>query len=229
MPTPPPHDTPRLTDAERRDRADRFHEAFYHARLWERVSWLGVPAYKCPLDLWVYQEILHETRPDVIVETGTAHGGSALYLASVCDAMGHGRVVTIDTRELPGRRAHPRVAYITGSSIDAPVADRVRGLIGPGVRAMVILDSIHSREHVLAELRLWAPLVAPGCFLIVEDTNINGHPVHTDYAPDRSEGGAGAFEAVREFLRTTGDFEVDRAREKFLLTFNPGGYLRRVR
>lgn len=219
---------PKFTDAERRDRADKFHEAFYHARLWERVSWLGVPVYKCPLDLWVYQEILHESRPDVIVETGTAHGGSALFLASVCDAMGHGRVVTIDTRDLPGRRAHPRVSYLTGSSIEPSMVERVRARIAPRERAVVVLDSIHSREHVLAELRLWSPLVAPGCHLIVEDTNINGHPVHTDYAPDRGEDGAGAFEAVQDFLRENDRFEIDRAREKLLLTFNPGGYLRRV-
>lgn len=214
-----------MTEAERRERADRFHEAFYYARLWEKVSWLGVPAYKCPLDLWVYQEILHETRPDVIVETGTARGGSALFLASVCDAIGGGRVVTIDVAENPGRPVHPRIAYVAGSSIDPDVFDRVRGTVRPGERVMVILDSLHASDHVLAELRLWSPIVTPGCSLVVEDTNIGGRPVHTDYAPDR---GPGPAEALRQFLAESDLFEVDRRREKFLMTFNPGGYLRRV-
>ena len=85
---------------------------------------------------------------------------------------------------------------------------------------MVVLDSDHSREHVLRELELYAPLVTPGCYLVVEDTNVNGHPVSPGFGP-------GPMEAVGDYLRTTDDFEVDRGREKFMLTFNPSGYLRR--
>jgi cephalosporin hydroxylase len=180
-----------------------------------------VPAQKCPQDLWVYQEILVETRPEVIVETGTAAGGSALYLASICDLLDRGEVITIDILEptdaLP---RHPRISYLGGrSSVDprlvADVRDRVEGR-----RAMVILDSEHSRKHVLAELHAYAPLVAEGCYLVVEDTNLNGHPV-TVYARP------GPWEAVDGFLAETTAFEVDRSREKLLLTFNPCGYLRR--
>ncbi len=85
---------------------------------------------------------------------------------------------------------------------------------------MVILDSDHSRDHVLRELELYSPLVTPGCYLVVEDTNVNGHPVSPEFGP-------GPMEAVEAFLETTNDFEVDRSREKLLLTFNPSGYLRR--
>ncbi len=211
---------------ESADRAARFHEAFYYSRLWEQVRWLGIPAFKNPLDLWVYQEILHETRPDVIIETGTAHAGSALYLASVCDAMSRGRIVTIDPREFRSRPKHPRITYLAGSSTDPAVLERVRSMIAPGERVMAILDSLHARDHVLAELRAYGPLVTPGCCLIAEDTNINGHPVHTDYPPDQ---GPGPFEAVETYLGETDRFEPDRAREKFLFTFNPRGYLRCVK
>lgn len=208
------------------DAVDRFHEAFYYARLWERVRFMGVPAFKCPLDLWVYQEILHETRPDVIIETGTAHGGAALFLATVCDVLQRGRVITVDIREQRDRPAHSRIAYVTGSSVDVATVERVRRLIAPHERVMVILDSLHSRDHVLAELNAYAPLVTRGCYLIVEDTNINGHPVTTDFQPDQ---GPGPAEAVGAFLSGTDRFETDRSREKFLLTFNPGGYLRCVK
>lgn len=207
-------------------RTDRFHEAFYYARLWAQVRWLGVPAYKNPFDLWVYQEILHETRPDLIIETGTAHGGSALFLASVCDALSRGRVVSIDSSDFSALPKHPRVNYLAGSSTDPDTVARVRALIRPGERVMAILDSLHSRGHVLAELRAYGPLVTPGCYLIAEDTNINGHPVHTDYPPDQ---GPGPFEAVEAYLRETDRFEPDPAREKFLFTFNPRGYLRCVK
>lgn len=224
MPAPPPSRDP--GPASDRATVDAFHALYYGARLWEHTSWLGVPAYKCPLDLWIYQEIIHETRPDLIIETGTAHGGSALFMATVCEAAGRGRIVTIDTTPRARMPVHPRITYVRGSSIDRATLDRVSALVAPGERAMVVLDSLHNRAHVLAELRAYAPFVAVGCSLIVEDSNINGHPVHTDFPPDR---GPGPFEAVQEFLTETDAFVPDRVREKFMMTFNPCGYLRRVR
>ena len=191
---------PSPTSGPGRDRPviDGFHALYYGARLWERTTWLGVPAYKCPLDLWIYQEIIHQTRPDVIVETGTAHGGSALFMATVCQAAGRGRVVTIDTTPRARMPQHPRITYLRGSSIDPGTLDRVRSLIEQDERVMVVLDSLHNRDHVLAELRAYAPLVTVGCLLIAEDTNINGHPVHTDYAPDQ---GPGPFEVFPDMER----------------------------
>lgn len=216
--------TPAVLPAQdSRQIADSFHELFYYRRLWDTTTWMGVKVYKCPMDLWIYQEILHAERPSVVIETGTAAGGSALFLAHVMDCIGEGRLLTIDVAEGP-RPSHPRIQYIRGSSTDPQVLARVEGLLRPEDRVLLILDSLHNRDHVLAELRMWSGLVRPGGRIIVEDTNINGHPVHTDFPPDQ---GPGAWEAVEEFLRVSGDFEVDRLAERLLLTFNPGGYLRR--
>jgi cephalosporin hydroxylase len=199
-----------------------FHRLYYDAReqTWWQTYWLGTPASKCPLDLWVYQEILAETRPDLIVETGTHMGGSALFFASMCDILGQGRVVTIDIVEAE-RPAHDRIRYMHGSSIDPAIVDEVRTTAVGVSRVMVVLDSDHEAGHVLAELRAYAPLVTPGCYLIVEDTSVNGHPVLPEHGP-------GPAEAVEAFLAEDERFQVDRERETFLLTFNPGGYLRRV-
>ena len=109
-----------------------------------------------------------------------------------------------------------------GSSTSAEVLDQVTAFVQDAERVMVILDSDHSREHVLRELELYAPLVSKGCYLVVEDTNVNGHPVVPGFGP-------GPMEALNEFLSGSNDFEVDRSREKLMLTFNPCGYLLRVR
>lgn len=206
------------------DLLDRLIEVYYDGALFGETRadtyWLGVRTDKCPLDLWIYQEILHEVRPDVIVETGTLHGGSALFLASICDALGHGRVVTIDLQEQPDRPDHPRIEYVQGSSTSQEVFERVRAELPAEATAMVVLDSDHRKDHVLAEMRLWGPLVAPGSYLIVEDTILNGHPVSPEFGP-------GPMEAVDEFLAETSEWDADRRREKLYLTFNRRGYLRR--
>ncbi len=203
-----------------------FHRLYYHsaydipAKTWLTTSWLGVPVLKCPLDLFVYQEILHETRPEVVIETGTAAGGSALFFASMGDLLGQGEVITVDIEDRSAVQ-HPRLTRIIGSSTDPQVLERIRAQVR-GRPAMVVLDSDHSKAHVLRELELYSPLVPVGHYLIVEDTNINGHPVGWKY-------GAGPAEAVAEFLRQRDDFVIDRRCEKHLLTHNPGGYLRRIR
>jgi cephalosporin hydroxylase len=211
-----------VADRRAREAVVDFHRLYYDAEVWKDTYWLGVPIQKCPLDLWVYQEILWEVRPDLIVETGTYQGGSALFLASMCDLLGHGSVVTIDLHPREGRPAHERITYLSGSSVEPGVVERVRAMAKPAERVLVLLDSDHSQGHVAAELRAYAPLVTPGSYLIVEDTNVNGHPVLPDFGP-------GPLEAVRDFLASTPDFVVDRAREKLLMGFNPGGWLRRVR
>ncbi|NWG00777.1 MAG: class I SAM-dependent methyltransferase [Thermoanaerobaculaceae bacterium] len=208
------------------DVVQRFHQLYYGTpeQTWKNTTWLGIPAAKCPLDLWVYQEILWETRPGLVVETGTAWGGSALFLASVLDCIGEGEVVTVDTKPDPAgtcRPVHPRVTYLTGSSTSAGVVEAVRQRAAAVERVMVILDSDHRYAHVVAELDLYAPLVTPGCYLIVEDTNVNGRPVAPNFGP-------GPAEAVADFLARNPGFAVDPSREKFMLTFNPGGYLRRM-
>jgi cephalosporin hydroxylase len=185
------------------------------------LGWLGHLVQKSPLDLWVYQELLVETMPDVVIETGTCFGGSALYVASICDLLARGRVISIDTVVREGRPAHPRLTYITGSSVEPAVVSAVASAILPGERVMVILDSDHTRDHVLDELAAYADLVTPGCYLIVEDTIVSGNPVEASFGP-------GPMDAVDQFLRARSDFQVDPVRERFLLTLNRNGYLRRT-
>jgi cephalosporin hydroxylase len=198
-----------------------FHSMYYDSNVYRRTYWRGVETQKCPLDLWIYQEILHELRPDVIVETGTFTGGSAFYLATLFDVLGGGRVITVDLEPQPNLPVHPRITYISGLSSTAPEAvSRVRALLKPGESVMVILDSDHSRNHVLDELRLYARMVTPGQYLIVEDTNINGHPALPAFGP-------GPMEALDDYLKEDDAFEIDPNREKFYMTFNPRGYLKR--
>ena len=207
----------------RLDRAavSRAHNVLYESDAWTQATWLGAQALKNPLDLWVYQEIVFETRPELIVETGTYRGGSALYLASLCDLTGSGDVVSIDIEPMrDDYPVHPRVTYLAGrSSTDPAVVDEVRDRAG-GRPVLVILDSDHSQAHVEAELAAYAELVPIGCYVIVEDSNIG--QIRKDLAP-------GPLEAVEAFLSRSNEFEVDHEREKFLITFNPSGYLRRVR
>jgi len=206
------------------DIVERFTEAYYEGALFGETradtSWLGVRTDKCPLDLWIYQELLHELRPDLIVETGTAFGGSALYLASLCGLLGNGQVLTIDVQEQEGWPEHPRLEYFRGSSVAPETLEHVRRRAEAAQTVFVVLDSDHRKEHVLEELRLYAPLVTPGSYIVVEDTILNGHPVSPEFGP-------GPMEAAEEFLRGDSAFKADRSREKLYLTFNPKGYLRR--
>jgi cephalosporin hydroxylase len=201
---------------------DKFHLLYYAGRheTWDKTRWLGTKVQKCPFDLWVYQEIIYEVQPDLIIETGTAEGGSAAFMASICELADHGRVVTIDKHPSERRPDHPRISYVTGSSTDSDVVTRIYHIASSASSVMVVLDSNHSKSHVLTEMRLYSELVTPGSYLIVEDTNLNGRPVKPDFGP-------GPGEAVDEFLVANGTFEVDRSREKFGMSFNPGGYLRR--
>jgi cephalosporin hydroxylase len=209
--------------ARRLDRAAvaRAHDVFYASDAWTKARWLGAQALKNPLDLWIYQEIVADTRPALIVETGTWRGGSALYLASVCDLLGEGEIVSIDIEPMrDDYPQHPRITYLAGrSSTDPDVVAEVRARAA-GRRTLIVLDSDHSQAHVEAELDAYAPLVPVGCYLVAEDSNIGR--IREDLLP-------GPFEAVHAFLSRTDEFEIDREREKFLLTFNPSGYLRRVR
>lgn len=209
-----------------RSAVDAFHRLYFDARAynmtWRNTWFLGHAVLKCPLDLWLYQEILHAVRPAAIVETGTAFGGSALYFASLCDLLGAGRVVTVDVDPRPGRPRHPRITYVEGSSAAPDVVAQVGAAIGGDAPVLVVLDSDHRRDHVLAELEAYAPLVTAGSYIVVEDTNLNGHPVEPDHGP-------GPMEAVEAFLDGHPEFAHDAAMDKFLLTFNPRGYLKRKR
>jgi cephalosporin hydroxylase len=201
---------------------DNFHRLYYgrSERTWKQTYWRGVKVLKNPLDLWLYQEILHDVAPDVIVEAGTKFGGSAYFLANMCDLMGRGQIVTIDVTEQPNRPQHERITYLTGSSTDPAVIDEVDRIID-GRRVIVLLDSDHSARHVLAELRAWHDRVPVGSYVIVEDTNVHGHPVYPSHGP-------GPMEAVDSFLAENDQFVIDESMHKFFMTFNPRGFLKRI-
>ena len=204
----------------------RFHELYYRHWLAAgadtlNLSWFGHELVKCPLDLWIYQELLVRTHPDFVVETGTWRGGSALYFAMQFDHIGHGRVITVDIAAKPNRPEHSRITYITGSSVDTAIIGQVREAVGMH-RAMVVLDSDHSADHVYNEMIAYSPLVQTGDYLIVEDTNVNGHPAYPDFGP-------GPMEAVDKFLSQNHEFAIDRRCERFLMTQYPRGFLKRSR
>ena len=207
-----------------------FHDRYYNSEVWRHTYWHSTPVLKCPLDLWIYQELISRIRPELIVECGTWAGGSALFLAHMLDIAGTGRIITIDllnadqVREhyrqsapqiasgLSIRPAHPRISQLLGSSTDPEVVARVVDAARGCERVMVIADSDHSLEHAYNELSAYHRLVTPNSYFIMEDTNI----------PE-----SGPRQAVDRFLNDHAEFEVDSAQEKFLLTFNPHGYLRR--
>jgi cephalosporin hydroxylase len=213
---------------DEREIADRFHQLYYDKRLgpgnhriWEQTRWMGFPVLKTPADLWIYQEILCETKPGLVIETGTYARGTTLFIAQMMDILGKGKIVSIDVQPLSLRAQHNRITYITGSSADATIAESAARHLPPGGSCMVILDSDHSQAHVAKELELFAPLVSVGQYLVVEDSNINGHPVYPSFGP-------GPYEAIEQFLRQNVSFSPDKSREKFLVSWNPNGYLRRT-
>lgn len=190
---------------------------------WKTLTWFGVPAQRNPLDSWIYQELLVATRPDIIVETGIYNGGSTYFWATLCDLLGHGEITAVDItleRVIPKVREHPRVTLFEGSSTAADIFGQIKERT-LGKRTMVILDSDHSEAHVYEELKLYSPLVTPGCYLICEDSNVNGHPALPEHGP-------GPYEALQRFLAEVDGWQVDKRCERLFCTFNPMGYLRRV-
>lgn len=177
------------------------------------MRWLGVEALKCPMDLIVYQELLVETRPDLVIEGGTCSGGTTLFIATILEALGHGRVVTVDWDADPSRPVHPRITYLVGNTLDDAIVDRVFAEAVGTNRRMLILDDGHSWEHVHEELKRYAPVLSSvGDVLIVEDTDLGG-----------------PYWGLQNFLRTEPDDRWERIGEpdRFRMTFNPHGYWRR--
>jgi cephalosporin hydroxylase len=209
---------------------DAFHLLYYGpqddgSQIWYETYWMGFKIHKCPMDSWMYQEIFYELKPDVIIETGVASGGGVAYYASLCAMMGKGEVVGIDI-ELTAEAKHaaekfPAITLIEGSSVDPDIIAKVRDIV-KGRNAIVILDSDHKMEHVFREMQLYKEFVPLGGYMIIEDSNVNSHPIYPHYGP-------GPFEAIEAFMKTDNDFEIDKKCEKFLMTFNPNGYLLRVR
>lgn len=202
---------------------EEFHAKYYYSKVWADTYFMGKNVFKCPNDLWIYQEILWENKPDCIIECGTFHGGSTLYYAKLFDMMGiDGTIITIDVDAMPDMPQHPRINYLLGSSTSPQILEKVKELIKDKKRVMVILDSDHTCDHVYKELELYHGFVTPGQYLVVEDSNINGHPVYSGFGQ-----GPGPMEAMEKFLPNHAEFETDSSKEKFMMSFNPKGYLKK--
>ena len=198
---------------------------YHHDEIvFKRVTWMGVRTLKNPLDCWIYQEILHEVRPDVVVEIGSLAGGSTLFLAHMLDAIGGGSVLSIDVDRSSFVAVHPRIHCLTGDSADPSIVAQAEAFCGRR-RVLVIHDGDHTREHVVQDLEAYARLVSVGSYLIVEDSIVD--LFESGQGPGTSW--AGPLPAIDEFLRRNPGFEIDRERERYLLTYNPHGFLRRAR
>jgi len=206
----------------RRREVDLFLKTYYDSSVWTRTYYLGYSVLKCPLDLWIYQEIIYQIQPDLIVETGTYNGGSALYMAHVCDIIGTGEILTIDINYKDNRPSHPRIKYLLGSSTSDDTVEKVKNIAADRKNIMVILDSDHTEKHVYSELKIYSKFVSKGSYLIVEDSIINGNPVRENFGP-------GPAEAIGKFLGENSEFKIDYSREKFLVTFNSKGYLKKIK
>jgi cephalosporin hydroxylase len=226
------------------ERLGRSVDAQALSRVWMRETaplkysynfrWMGRPVIQYPQDMIAMQEILWEVRPDIVVETGIAHGGSLVYYASILELIGSGSVLGIDVDIRPHNReaieAHPmarRIRMIQGSSVDPAVVAQAREA-AQGKRALVVLDSNHTHEHVLAELEAYAPLVSTGSYCVVMDTVVEDMP--KSQFPDRPWGpGDNPKTAVWKYLETHQEFAIDTSiQHKLLVTVAPDGYLRRV-
>ena len=204
---------------------DAYLRWYYDTTVWKRLSYRGVRTLKNPLDMWNYQEIIAEHGIEWVVETGTRHGGSALFFADLLAARGAAGVVIsvdIDHGSLQAPR-HDRVRLLKGDSASPAILDAIRALLpAPRAPMFVILDSDHRKAHVLRELAAYVPLMQRGDYLVVEDSCVNGHPVRPDFGP-------GPMEAINDYLSAhPGELGPDTAREeKFACTFAPKGYYRK--
>jgi cephalosporin hydroxylase len=206
-----------------------FHK-FWHAdqNTWRENKWLGVRTLQNPMDVWIIQEIIVETKPDFVIETGTFFGGSALLWATILREVNpDGRVITIDiedhtdeVKNLPLWKE--KVEFLLGSSVAPEIIGAVRKRV-EGKKVIIILDSDHHKDHVLKELFAYSPLIQVGGYMIVQDTNLSGHPVR-----QVTWSGPGPMEAVEKFLAVDKHFVSDEDRERLLLTFCPRGFLKRV-
>jgi cephalosporin hydroxylase len=221
------------------------------SRLWVKVgwtlkytytfSWMGRPVIQLPEDLVRIQELIFRVRPDVVVETGVAHGGSLVFYASLFRALGRGRVIGVDAEVRPSNRAAieahalaPLITLVEGDSVAPATVARVRAALVPGERPLVVLDSSHTRAHVLAELEAYAPLVAPGSYAVVTDgimADLHDVPRGQPGWRDDNPGAAAA-----EFARRHPEFALEEPSRVFddglvgpgRVTYWPGGFLRRL-
>jgi cephalosporin hydroxylase len=201
---------------------ESFVDAFWRSKEWHQSPWIGRWTSRPPTDLFAYQELITQVRPDFIIETGTGGGGRAYFLATVCDLLDHGRVISIDDYPVPEENLiqHPRIEYVRRDPADPETAAMVRELVGAEPRALAIFAA-GKEARLMTLYEHYGPLIPIGSYLIFEDTIVNGHPVWTGFGP-------GPWDAARRLV-DAGEFERDPAPERYALTFNTHGFLKRVR
>lgn len=218
-----------------RELADTFMEQSIKQKYSYNFEWLGRPIIQYPQDLIAMQELIWKLQPDLIIETGIAHGGSLVFYASMLELIGKGQVVGVDidirTHNRTAILSHPmykRITMIEGSSIADDVVAKVKHLAEGKQTVLVTLDSNHTHDHVFKELTLYSPFVTPGSYLVVFDTIIEELP--DDIYPDRPWGqGNNPKTAVWEFLKNNKHFEIDKSiQDKLVITASPDGYLKRI-
>ncbi|MBU9763056.1 rhamnosyl O-methyltransferase [Mycobacterium sp. TNTM28] len=205
--------------------AEEYHKWYYNTFVWQKTSWLGVTTWKSVSDMWNYQEIIADLKPSLIIEFGTNQGGSALFFATIMKRLGQPfKVLSVDISHKhldPAARRDPDIEFIESSSTRPEIAEQIQRLKSeyPG-KIFAILDSDHSMDHVLAEMKLLRPLLSSGDYLLVEDSTVNGHPVLPGWGP-------GPYEAVEAYEQQfPDDYTHDVEREnKFGFTFAPYGFL----
>ena len=197
----------------------------YHQRTIgsDKCYWMGVRALKNPCDAWIYQEIIYEVKPDIIVELGSAEGGSTLYFAHLLDLMGKGTVISVDNDRRKYHVKHDRIIEVTGDTAAPETVEEVHKLCRDK-SVLIVHDANHKKSNVLKDMQLYSPLVSVNSYLIVEDGIMDLF---------RPGNGIGSFEygplfTIDAFLRDNPNFVVDTERERYIITYNPKGFLRRM-
>jgi cephalosporin hydroxylase len=246
----------RILEKRMQGLAGKFASAYVDQNLVFDNRFLGVEVWQNPFDMWVFQQMITELKPDVIIETGTAHGGSALFFATILEKINpYGRIITVEIdpgvdSNVSKARSFPvfseRVRIIKGDSVSNRTLTQVQDLVDEletdknarngsserqNLTVLVTLDSLHSAEHVLEELRLYSRFVSNGSYIVVQDTIIDQNPKFIDWfvRPWAKGSVAGPAQAVREFLEESPDFQRDKRWEKYYFTFYPGGFLKKIR
>ncbi len=197
----------------------------YHQKniVFQKCHWMGVRAQKNPFDAWIYQEIIYEVKPDIILEIGSAEGGSTLYFANILDLMGKGSIISIDIDRTKFHIKHNRIIELTGDSSSPEILESVRELCKDKI-VLIVHDGDHTKNHVLNDLNQYSDIVSKNSYFIVEDgiaDLFNARDGLGDYQD-------GALVAIEEFLKTNNKFVVDSERERYILTYNPKGFLKRI-
>jgi cephalosporin hydroxylase len=204
----------------------------WQRRISYQTRWLGIPIIQLPEDILIMQELIYKVKPTIVIETGTAHGGTAVLYASMLELLGKGRVISIDVEIREHNRlaiqSHPmakRITLIEGSSVDDEVQAQVKRLVRANDRVLVALDSNHTYSHVLKELEKFGPLVSPGSYMVAFDGVMETLADAPDGKPEWATDNPAA--AIRDFLENHSEFEPDPYYNRLMVTYCPGGFLKK--